>query len=188
MSSSSALRYLELTDRLKCQGTAAVYGVLRFDSLLSCKDVFAVDDVESLSFSFSKLDETGSVRDFATLLRAGRVVTAVYEDDSFDEWRVGPVERGRGKNGVIDAQCVSLWLDTVERADAAGKGWVSEVSAGKRIFDYSLAERTPSSILSTYVIPNLPSWITLGTVDPTFTIPVLDVTHMTPGACGARRA
>jgi hypothetical protein len=63
-----------------------------------------------------------------------------------------------------------------------GMGWVSEVSAGQRTFEYELAQRTPSSILSTYVIPNLPSYITLGTVDPTFVIPTLTVSRMTPGA------
>jgi hypothetical protein len=89
---------------------------------------------------------------------------------------------GPRRGGVITVTCVPLWLDVVERADTA------RAKAGCRISspacgttEYELTQRTASSILSTYVIPNLPSWITLGTVDPTFVIPTLSVSRLTPG-------
>ena len=178
-----ALSYLKLTDRLACQGAQAVYGVLHPEELESATDVQAVEDQESLSFSYKRLDETGSVRAITAQLRAGRVLSVVWDDGSFDEWRIAVVTTGRGTKGLIAVQCVPLWLDLVERADSAtGKGWVSDVVAGERNFEYELTERTPSSILSTYVIPACPTWVTLGTVEPTYVIPVLTASRITPGA------
>src|SRR3990167_11219601 len=105
----------------------------------------------------------------------------MWEDDSFDEWRLGGLVQGRALRGRVSVQGVPLSLDLAERPGAAsGKGWVSELSNGERIFDYEIAERTASSILSSYVIPNLASWITLGTVDPTLVIPAISVNRLTP--------
>lgn len=178
-----AFAYLELSDRLACQGTPAVYGVLHPDDLNSASDVQAVEDQESLTFKYSRLDAEGAVRPITAQMRAGRVITVVWDDDSFDEWRVGPVVQGRGEAGLITVTCVPLWNDLVERADSStGKGWVSDLSSGERNFDYEITQRTPTTILSTYVIPNCPTWVTLGTVDPTYVIQSLTVSRMTPGA------
>lgn len=183
MASSSALAYVELTDKLACQASRAVYGVLRASQLVRAADVQAVEDQESFSIAIPTLDETGGISDFIASLRAGRILTAVYEDGSFDEWRISTITRGRGEGGLVSVLANSLWYDLVERADTAGgMGWVSEVSAGQRTFEYELTQRTPTSILSTYVIPNLPSYITLGTVDPTVVLRTLTVSRMTPGA------
>jgi hypothetical protein len=178
-----SLSLLKLTDKLACQAPQAVYGVLHPDELVTATDVQAVEDVETLAFQFARVDQTGSVRAITAQMRAGRVVTVVWDDSSFDEWRVGTVIMGRGEKGLISVTCVPLWLDLVERADSAtGKGWVSDVSAGSRNFEYEFDQRTPSSILSTYVIPACPTWVTLGTVDPTYVIPSLSASRMTPGA------
>lgn len=177
-----ALVSLKLTNRLACQGTQAVYGVLRADELDSASDVQAVEDQESLTFRYARLDTTGTVRAITAQMLAGRVITPVWDDGSFDEWRVAAVTRGRGEKGLITVECVPLWLDLVERSDNTGKGWVSDLSAGIRNFDYEITESSASSILSTYVIPACPTYVTLGTVDPTYVIPSLSVSRLTPGA------
>jgi hypothetical protein len=156
--------------------------VLYPGDLSSASDVHAIEERESLTLKFSRLDATGAVRAFAAQIRAGRVLTVVWSDGSFDEWRVGPDVSGRGEGGLITVEGVPLWLDLVERADSAlGMGWVSDVSGRVRNFDYEITERTASSIFSAYVIPNCPSYVTLGTVDPTYVLPSLSVSRLTPG-------
>lgn len=178
-----ALSLLKLTDKLACQGVQAVYGVLRPDELESASDILAVDDQESFTFQYSRLDQTGSVRPITAQMRAGRVIAPVWSDASFDEWRVATVEIGRGKKGLITVTCVPLWLDLVERSDSTGgKGWVSDLVAGTRNYDYEITQKTPTQIWSAYVIPNCPTWVGSGTIDPTFVIPTLTVTRLTPGA------
>lgn len=179
--------HLKLSDKLACQATVpspqAVYGVLSEGDLANAGDVQAVDDQESVTFQFTQLDRTGTVRAIIAQLRAGRVITVVWGDGSFDEWRVGTVTQGRGRKRLVSVECVPLLLDLVERADSStGKGWVSDVSGGERNFDYEITERTPSSILSTYVIPACPSYVTLGTVDPAYMIKALSWSRLTPGA------
>jgi hypothetical protein len=174
---------LTLSNVLRCQGSQAVYGVLRADELESAVEVRAVEEQESFTFSFHRLDRTGSVRAITAQLRAGRVITPIWDDGSFDEWRVGVVlPPSRGSRGLITVECVPLWLDLVERSDAAGKGWVSDVSAGVRNFEYEFTERTPAQIWASDIIPNCPSWVSAGTIDPTYVIPSLSVSRMTPGA------
>jgi len=178
-----SLSLLRLSDRLACQGSVTVYGTLHPEQLAGASDVLAIEDAESLSFVYSRVDRLGEVRGITAQLRAGRVITAHWSDGSFDEWRVGVVTDGRGGGGLISVDCVPIWRDLVERADsAAGRGWVSELVGGERIFDYELTERTATSILTDFVIPNLPSYVTLGTVDPTAEIPALSVNHLTPWA------
>ena len=179
-----ALAYVKLTDRLACQGGVTTYGTLATADLVSATDVQAIDDQESARFQYTRTDAFGAIRPITAQLRAGRVCTFAWDDGSFDEWRVGIVEDGRGQRGLVTVSLVPLWLDLVERADAAsGRGWVSDVpSAGVRNFEYQIANRTPSSILSTYVIPACPSWVTLGTVDPTAIIADLTVSRLTPAA------
>lgn len=178
-----ALSYIKLSNKLACQATPTVYGVLHPDEIDAANDVQAVEDQESLTVRFSRLDLTGTVRAITAQMRAGRVLTVVWDDGTFEEWRVGVVTTGRGEKGLITVSCVPLWLDLVERADSStGKGWVSDLSAGARNFEYELTQRTPTSILSTYVIPACPTWVTLGTVDPTYVIPSLSVSRLTPGA------
>jgi len=178
-----SLSLLRLSDRLACQGSVTVYGTLHPDDLASASDVRSIEDAESLSFSYSRVDRLGEVRGITAQLRAGRVITAHWSDGSSDEWRVGVVTDGRGGGGLISVDCVPIWRDLVERADsAAGKGWVSELVGSERIFDYDLSERTATSILTDFVIPNLPAYVTLGTVDPTAEIPSLSVNHLTPWA------
>ena len=158
-----AFSLLKLSDKLAAQGTVTTYGILHPEDLSSANDIQAVEEQESLSFRYSRVDRFGAVRPITAQLRSGRVITIAWSDGSFDEWRIGVVQDGRGLNGLIDVQCVPIWRDCVERANSTtGKGWVSEVVAGERIFRYEISDRTPSSILSSFVIPNLPSYITLG--------------------------
>lgn len=184
---AGAFSHFKLTDKLACQATLPSpqisYGALHYDDLVTASDVQAVEDQESLSFSFTRLDKTGGVRPITAQMRAGRVITTVMEDGSTDaEWRVGVVTMGRGKKGIVSVECVPILFDIVERADSSsGRGWVSDLSAGERNFEYEIVQRTPASILSAYVIPNCPSWVTLGTVDPSYVIQQLSVSRMTPG-------
>jgi hypothetical protein len=177
--------YLTIANQLRCQaGTQAIYGRLGPEDLFAANDVMAVEDQESLTFKVSRLDRTGTERAIRSQYRAGRVVTVLWSDGSFDEWRIGAVTLGRGENGRDTVTCVPLWLDTIERADtAAGKGWVSDLVAGVRNYVYEITQKTASQIFTQYLFtpPNLPSWITLGTVDPTYVIPTLSVSRLRPG-------
>jgi hypothetical protein len=177
------LTRLTLTDTLRCEaGTQAVYGVLYPDDLDSARDVLAVDDQESLTFVYARVDRDGFTRDITAEMRAGRVVTVTWDDDSFDEWRVGTVTQGRGQQGRVTVTCVPLWLDLVERSDSTpGKGWVSELVAGVRGFEHEITELTPTEIWDDYIIPNCPTWVTAGTVEPTYVVPSLSVSRLTPG-------
>lgn len=172
---------LKLTDKLACQGSVTTYGVLRPEDLIAAGDIQAVDDQESLTFSFGKSDATGAARAITARMRAGRVVTVVWSDGTFDEWKVREVTQGRGLSGVVSVVCSSLWLDLVERANG-GVGWVSDASTPLRNYEYTLTFRTPSNIWTYYVIPNCPSWVGSGTINPTTTIPSLPVSRLTPGA------
>lgn len=177
-----SLHAITLTNILACQGPQAVYGVLFPDDIESASDVHAVEAQESLTLRVSERDHTGSVRPFVAGLRAGRVLTVHWSDGSFEEWRIAPTTTGRGEGGFVSIQCVALWLDLVERADATGLGWVSDLVAGVRNFDYELSQRDATDILTNFVVPACPSWVALGTVDPTYVIPSLSVSRLTPAA------
>lgn len=175
------LTYLKLTDKLACQGTVITYGVLHPDDLSSASDIQALDDSESLTFSYARLNRYGETRAISAQMRAGRVLTVLWSDAAFDEWRIARVTEGRGRNGVVTVECVPIWRDLVERCDnASGRGWVSELIGGERVYEYELTERTATSILTDFVVANAPSYVTLGTITPTRTIPSLSVDHMTP--------
>jgi hypothetical protein len=179
-----ALLYLQLSDKLACQGAQVIYGVLRPEDLVTASDVRAIEDQESLAFSYNRLDTTGAIRTITAQLKAGRVVTVVWSDGSFDEWRVGPITTGRGEKGTITVTCVPLWLDVIERADStAGKGWMSGLVAGIRSYRYEITQQTATQIFTTYLFtpPVLPGFISLGTVDPTYVIPSLTIDRQTPG-------
>jgi hypothetical protein len=179
-----AFAYLRLSDKLACQSSPIPYGVLRAEDLVAASDVRAVEDQESLTFKVTRLDTTGSVRAIIAQLRAGRVIAVVWDDNSFDEWRIGTVTMGRGEGGLITVTCVPLWLDVVERADsAAGKGWMSGLVAGIRNYRYEITQQTATQIFSSYLFTPrvLPAWVSLGTVDPTYVIPSLTIDRLTPG-------
>ncbi len=175
--------YLKLTDKLACQGAQTAYGALHPADLISAQEIGAVEDQESLTFKFARLDGSGQVRAITGQLRAGRVVTVAWDDGAFDEWRVASYTMGRGEQGAVTVSCVPLWLDLVERADSAGgQGWVSDVSGGVRNFEYELTQRTPTDILSNVVLPACPTYVALGTVDPAYVLQSLSVSRLTPGA------
>lgn len=169
-----------LTDKLACQGSVTQYGVLRPEDLVDASDVMAVEDQESLSFKCPRCDANGAVRAITAQLRGGRVITTVWSDGSFDEWRVRMVDDGRGQGGLVSVTCVPLWLDLVERGLV---GWVSDLTgAVVRNYEYTLASRTLTDIWTNYVIPHCPSYVAAGTINPTVTIPSLRVSRLTPGA------
>lgn len=175
--------YLKLTDKLACQASPTTYGVLHTQDLVDAQDVHAIEDQESLTFKYPRLDRLGVVRPITAQLRQGRVCTVVWDDGSFDEWRVGIVDDGRGQGGLITVACVPLWLDLTERADSStGKGWVSSLSNGNRVFEFQISQSTASQIWTTYVMPACPSWVTAGTIDSTAVIPTLALSRQTPWA------
>jgi hypothetical protein len=179
-----ALLYLQLSDKLACQGAQAIYGVLRPADLVTASDVRAIEDQESLTFSYARLDTTNAIRPITAQLKASRVITVAWDDGSFDEWRVGPITTGRGERGLITVTCVPLWLDVIERSDsAAGKGWMSGLVAGIRSYRYEITQQTATQIFTNYLFtpPVLPAWVSLGTVDPTYVIPSLTIDRLTPG-------
>lgn len=172
---------LKLTDKLACQGSVTTYGVLRPEELVSCGDVLAVEDQESLTFSYSRMDPTGTVRPITAQMKAGRVITLMKDDGSFDEWKVRIVQDGRGSNGIVTVTCTSLWMDLVERANGS-VGWVSDLPGPIRNYNYTLTLKTPTDIWTNNVLPACPSWVGAGTINPSVTIPTLSVSRMTPGA------
>lgn len=182
--SNGAFLGLKLTDKLLCQGSVTFYGLLRPDDLLSIDDDRSVEDQESLTFSYARVTKDGLVRPITAQMRPGRVIRIVWGNTEIvDEWRVSTVESGRGASGVIRVTCVPIWFDLVERSNTvAGAGFVSELHDGERVFDFEIAERTATSILTDYLIPNVPSYIALGTVEPTNIIPALSVNRLTPWA------
>jgi hypothetical protein len=181
--------WLDIGDRLFCQSGRVRYGALYPKDLLAANEQRSVEDQESLTFSFSRLKQDRVQRDWnpraiTAELRPGRVVQVVWENrDVIDEWRIASVITGRGLKGVVSVTCVPIWLDLVERSDTAdGRGWVSEIHDGERVFDFEIAERTGESILQSFFLPYVPDYVTLGTIEPTVVIDALSITHLTPWA------
>jgi len=178
-----SLSYIKLTDKLACQASPTVYGVLRPGDFSDGVDIRAVEDEESLLLRYPRVDASGAVRAITAQMRSGRVLTEVWNDATIDEWRVGPVEDGRGQGGLITVHGVPLALDLADRADSSsGKGWVSSLVNGVRVFDFTISEKTAAEIWSTYILPACPSHVTAGTVTPSIVIPSLIVSRLTPWA------
>lgn len=176
---------IELWDKLRCQSTPSRLGVLYPDrgDLLSGSDTLAVDDQESLAFAFSRVGRDGQVRPIVANLVARTIATVVWSDDSYDEWRVAKIDDGRAVGGVVMVTGNPLSQDLAEGADSAtGKGYVSTVSAGLRIFDFAAQDNTATDLWDDYIIPACPSWVTRGTIDPTAVIPLVEWERLTPWA------
>lgn len=179
-----AFGYLKITDKLACQAGPVTYGALYPEDLRAARDTPAIEDQQELVFKFPRTQKNGAVRAIVSAIRAGRIASVVWSDGTFDEWRIGTIDDGRGLSGAVDVRCNPLFLDLGERSNtAAGRGWVSDLpSSGVRNFDYTLTQRTALDIWTNFVIPNCPSWVAAGTIDPTVTIPTLAVSRLTPWA------
>ena len=57
-----AFSLLKLSDKLAAQGTVTTYGILHPEDLSSANDIQAVEEQESLSFRYSRVDRFGAVR------------------------------------------------------------------------------------------------------------------------------
>lgn len=173
---------IETWTALRCQSGTRL-GVLYPQDLTNARDVLAIDDTESLSFSFSRVNRQGGTRSLVSSLVGRTIASVVWDDGSFDERRISLVEDGRGIGGLINVAANPLILDLAEGADSsAGKGFVSSTSNCLRVFDFTVANLTATEIFDTYIIPNCPSWVSRGTIDPTVIIPQLSWSRLTPHA------
>lgn len=175
---------IEISDKLKCQGGATKLGVLYPTDLASAKDILAIDDQESLTFAFSRVDRSsGAVRPIVATLVARTIATVIWDDGSYDERRVSLIEDGQAVGGLITVTCNPLILDLAEGADSStGKGFVSTTSGCLRVYNYGVVGLTATQFWDTYVIPACPTWVSRGTIDPTATIPQLTWDRLTPQA------
>lgn len=177
-----ALKRIELWDKLQCQGGATKQGVLHASDLATAKDTRAIDDQESFSFSLTRTDRSG-VRAILAQLVARKIAMIVWDDGSFDEWRIAVIEDGHGIAGVVTVTCNPLLLDLAEGADSAtGKGLVSTTQDCLRVFNFGVQSLTATQVWDTYVIPNSPNWVSRGTIDPTAVIAQLTWNRLTPQA------
>lgn len=98
-------------------------------------------------------------------IKEQRVLRVTYSDDTFDEWRMTGLDEERGKDGMIGVlTCASPLLDLargqIERTEADGL-----VSS-----EFELLGLTPSTLMSSIILPAAPAYFALGTVDPTATL------------------
>jgi hypothetical protein len=173
---------LELWDKLQCQSGSKL-AVLYTDDLSAAKDVHAIDDQESLAFTFTRYDDSGVLRPILSVLRARAIATVVWDDGSFDEWRVSLIDDGHGVGGLVTVTANPLLLDLTEGADSStGKGLVSTTALCLRSYSFGVQALTAGQIWDTYIIPNCPSWVSRGNVDPSATIATLSWDRLTPYA------
>lgn len=157
--------------------------VLYPHDLDAAKDVLAIDDQESLTFTFSRFDRRGDVRPIVSALIGRSVATVVWDDGTFDERRVSLIDDGTGNGGLITVTANPLILDLAEGADSStGKGLVSLLQNCVRTFDFTAVSDTATVMWDTYIIPACPSWVSRGTIDPTAAIPQLQWSRSTPQA------
>jgi hypothetical protein len=177
-----AFKRVEFWTKLQCQGGTR-FGVLYADrgDIIAASDIRAIDDQESLIVAFTRVDKSGATRGFLSSLAARSIVTVVWDDGSFDEWRVSLIDDSRGLNGPITVTANALLLDLAEGADSStGKGLVSTTALCLRTFDFTATSITATQAWDTYVIPNCPSWVSRGTIDPTALIAQLTWSRLTP--------
>lgn len=173
---------IEFFDQLAAQGQTKL-GALYPQDLASAKDVLAIDDQESLTFSFSRVSKFGLTRQIVPSLVGRTIATVVWDDGSFDERRVSLIEDGRGVGGLVTVTANPLILDLTEGADSStGKGLVSQSSGCLRQTSFGVLGLTATQIWDTYIIPACPSWVSRGTIDPTVAIPQLSWDRLTPQA------
>lgn len=175
---------IDLFDRLACQPGQVRLGTLGPKDLQSATDILAIDDQETLTFAFTRVDKsTGGVRPIVATLAARTIATVAWSDGTFDERRVSLIEDGQGVGGAITVTCNPMILDLAEGADSAtGKGFVSAMVACLRQFSVGLVNQTAMNVWDNYIIPNCPSWVSRGTIDPTTVIPAVTWDRLTPQA------
>ncbi len=178
----AAFLRIELWSALQCQGGSKL-AVFYPQDLKDGRTTNAIDDQESLTFVCDRVDRTGVTNTAVAQLRVRRIATVVWDDGSFDEWRIAVIDDGHGLGGVITVTCNPLILDLAEGADSStGKGLVSTTALCLRVFNFGVQSLTATQVWDTYVIPNCPSWVTRGTIDPTAVIPQLQWDRLTPQA------
>jgi hypothetical protein len=177
---------LELWSKLQCQSGTKL-AVLYPDDLQAAGDVRAIDDTESMTFAFTRFDDSGAVRPIVTKLVARAIATVVWDDGTFDEWRVSLIDDGHGLNAPITVTANPLLQDLAEGADSAtGFGLVSASALCLRNYDFSVSGNTATQLWDAYVIPNSPSWVSRGTIDPTTIIPTVTWSRLTPLALASQ--
>lgn len=94
----------------------------------------------------------------------GRVICVLFDDDSFDEYRIIAQSDSDGGDGLVHIEAAGPILDLANRNTV-----ISSTTGGVTTYAYSKFDTLPSSLLATDVCGNGPSYFSagVGTVTPT---------------------
>jgi len=152
------------TDRESNAGTRLDF--CKADQVLAAEDYREVSGREELDLSIDPghLWMAGDAARGLPALAERQVVRTVFADDTYDEWRVWQVKRGRRKNGArkLSALCRSPKFDLGDELVAFPQ------ASGDVFLHHELADITATDYLD--VLDGLATWpgdFTVGTVEPT---------------------
>lgn len=102
-----------------------------------------------------------------TELVVRRVLTVVYTDSTFDEYRISEVRDVSAQDGLIQVTALGIEYDLSD-----GLTLVSQTTNGVTGFRFAAFAASPTSHLATYVLGFGPTYIVAGSVTPSDTIDV----------------
>lgn len=160
-----AFRRLEVWSTLQCAGGARQLVVA---DLLTLSETRSIIGEESLSATVKF--STGLL----AVLAEWKVLRVVFDDDSFDEWRVTDIAEGRGQDGASLVEVRALW----PTVDLASLGIISRTESDGLVRpDFEVIGLSPAEHLSTFILPALTAagatWFAAGTVTPTAPVDVV---------------
>lgn len=152
---AQTLRRLDVYDAPACAGGVRL-GVVRDRTTLTARAVVAEEHVLNLTVPL--------VSSGAALLTEGRILRVEQDDDVWDEWVIQEVVRNTQQQLVfVMAMDLSVLLSK--------SGVIAETDAfGVIRYNIDRTGLTPTQFITLYILPFCPSWVSLGTIEPTETL------------------
>ena len=161
----SAFRRLEVWSTLQCAG-----GVRQ----LIVTDIVALTETRSIPGEESlALTARFSVA-LLSALAEWKVLRVVFDDDTFDEWRVAGITEGRGDDGASLVEVRALW----PTVDLASLGIITRTEIDGLVRpDFEMIGLSPAEHLTSFILPALTAagatWFAAGTITPIMPVDVV---------------
>lgn len=160
-----AFRRLEVWSTLQCAG-----GVRQ----LMVTDLIALQETRSILGEESLAATVKFSTGLLAVLAEWKVLRVVFDDDSFDEWRVSDIAEGRGQDGASLVEVRALW----PTVDLASLGIITRTESDGLVRpDFEVIGLSPAEHLSSFILPALTAagatWFAAGTVTPTVPVDVV---------------
>lgn len=160
-----AFRRLEVWSTLQCAGGVRQLVVTDLLALTETRSIIGEESLSAtVKFSAGLL----------AVLAEWKVLRVVFDDDSFDEWRVADIAEGRGQDGASLVEVRALW----PTVDLASLGIITRTETDGLVRpDFEVIGLSPGEHLTSFILPALTAagatWFAAGTVTPTMPVDVV---------------